>query len=108
MLDWFKRRTAGAPREQLGENENRAVSTEEKVERLVCRLGTNRKPGDELAAESLDPGAAPAPAPDIAPAADIAPPADVAPISEHAPVAAVGPAPDLAGLRGRGDSSRGS
>ena len=56
MLDWFKRRTAGAPREQLGENENRPVSTEEKVERLVCRLGTNRKPGDELAAESLDPG----------------------------------------------------
>jgi chromosome partitioning protein len=96
MLDWFKRRTAAAPREQLGENENRTVSTEEKVERLVCRLGTNRKPGDEIAPEPSDIGAPPASAPELDPVSDTAPTADVARISEVAPVAVLGPAPDVA------------
>jgi chromosome partitioning protein len=51
MLGWFKRIGASSPREQAAENQNQAPSTEEKVERLVGRLGTIRKPEDEGLAE---------------------------------------------------------
>ena len=53
MLTWFKRIAANSPREQTAETQTQTPSTEEKVERLVGRLGTGRKPeGEELAAEA--------------------------------------------------------
>lgn len=51
MLGWFKRNSASSPREQTAENQNQTPSTEEKVERLVGRLGTNRKPEAEEAVQ---------------------------------------------------------
>lgn len=53
MLGWFKRNSAGSPREQTAETQNQAPSTEEKVERLVGRLGNNRKPDGEEVAQDL-------------------------------------------------------
>jgi len=41
MLQWFKRNATPVPREQLVETENQALPSEEKLERLVGRLGAN-------------------------------------------------------------------
>src|SRR3954466_15314881 len=102
MLDWLKRRTAAAPREQLVEKENRAPSTEEKVERLVYRLGGNRNAPDEGAPASADSNEAPAPIPEVAPVpevglvSDAGPVPDVAPVPELASVAEIAPTPEVA------------
>jgi len=40
MLSWFKRIASPAPREQLVETKNQTLPSEEKLERLVGRLGT--------------------------------------------------------------------
>jgi chromosome partitioning protein len=53
MLDWFKRIAATSQREPTVENENPTPSTDEKVERLVGRLGTNRKPEGEEALQEV-------------------------------------------------------
>jgi chromosome partitioning protein len=42
MFDWFKRVATPTTREQLVDNENRTLSTEEKVERIVGRHGPYR------------------------------------------------------------------
>lgn len=43
MLDWFKRSATPTPQGQLAKNEIQIPSTEQKVERLVDRLGTYRE-----------------------------------------------------------------
>ena len=49
MLDWLKRVLNLAPREQLAVIESREPSLEERLERLVRRLGSySRKQADEL------------------------------------------------------------
>jgi hypothetical protein len=49
MLDWLKRVLNLAPREQLAEIESREPSLEERLERLLRRLGNySRKQADEL------------------------------------------------------------
>jgi hypothetical protein len=49
MLDWLKRIVALAPREQLTEIEHREASVEERLERLLRRLGTyNRRTASDL------------------------------------------------------------
>jgi len=93
MLDWLKRKTAAAPREHLVENENRAPSTEEKVERLVVRLGGNRKTGDEAGPEPSDDNEAPMSPAVVSPAFEAAAVPEVATMSETAPVPEIMPAP---------------
>jgi chromosome partitioning protein len=48
MLNWLKRIGTGTPREQLVEGENQLPSIEEKVERLVGRVGPHRASDDEV------------------------------------------------------------
>jgi hypothetical protein len=48
MLDWFKRIATPVPHEQLVENESQTRSTEEKIERLVGRLGANHRMANEF------------------------------------------------------------
>lgn len=49
MLDWLKRVLALTPDQQLAEIEHREPSLEERLERLIRRLGTySRKSADEL------------------------------------------------------------
>jgi chromosome partitioning protein len=98
MLDWLKRKTAAAPREQLVENENRAPSTEEKVERLVVRLGGNRRTGDETGPESSDtneaPGSEVSPVSEVSAVSEAAAVAEVAPVNETATAPEVLPTPE--------------
>jgi chromosome partitioning protein len=95
MLDWLKRKTAAAPREQLVENENRAPSTEEKVERLVVRLGGNRKTTDETGPESSDTNEAPMSLPEVSAVSEAAAVAQIAPVPETVPAPEVAPAPEV-------------
>ena len=104
MLDWLKRMKANAPDERSVENENQIPSTEEKVERLVERLGSGRKQADEAASDSSGQAeAAPVtqfgPVPGVDPVFPVAPvsaaePETAEPESEVEPVAESAPAPD--------------
>lgn len=55
MLDWLKRITTPVPREQLVENDIQTRSTEEKIERLVDRLGSNITAINEFTGGSAKP-----------------------------------------------------
>jgi len=59
MLDWLKRKPASAPVEQLLESEGQKPLTDERLERLLGRLGPDSRPRAEPAAEAanLDPPA---------------------------------------------------
>jgi chromosome partitioning protein len=41
MLSWFKRNATPVPREQLAETENQTLPSDQKIERLLGRLGTD-------------------------------------------------------------------
>jgi chromosome partitioning protein len=51
MLDWFKRIANPVPHEQLIESEERTRATEEKIERLVGRLGAGNGAGNTKTGE---------------------------------------------------------
>jgi chromosome partitioning protein len=99
MLDWLKRTKANAPGERSVENENQIPSTEEKVERLVERLGGGRKQADDAAPDSS--GQAEAvpvtqigPVPGVHPVFPLAPMPAAEPEAEAAPVVESTPALD--------------
>jgi len=98
MLDWLKRKTAAAPREQLVENENRAPSTEEKVERLVVRLGGNRKTADETGPESSDTNETLMSLPEVSAGSEAAAVAEIAPVPETVPAPEVAPMAEVSAV----------
>jgi len=98
MLDWLKRKTAAAPREHLVENENRAPSTEEKVERLVVRLGGNRKTADETGPESSDTNETLMSLPEVSAGSEAAAVAEIAPVPETVPAPEVAPMAEVSAV----------
>ena len=98
MLDWLKRKTAAAPREQLVENENRAPWTEEKVERLVVQARRQPQDGRRNRPKSSDTNRSTStelsPVSEVAAVSDAAAVAEVAPVTETAAVPEIVPAPE--------------
>src|SRR5205809_258373 len=53
MLDWLKRKAVPAPSEQLLESEDQKPLTDERLERLLGRLGPDSKPRSEPVVDAV-------------------------------------------------------
>src|SRR5204862_5964073 len=56
MLDWIKRIKSPPPDLKVVESEDQSPATEERLERLLVRLGTERSAGADSHAETSDSG----------------------------------------------------